>query len=356
MAKKPSYRNQSGLDETRNALKKLEPAARQAFFARKARADNTQRTYASAQRLYLAWCEANGYAALPGSPEQVAGYLDYLAMEREHKPTTLRTYFAGIARYYRDAQGKDNCTQTDYVQNVLSGIQRTLAQREVQAKALTVDLISALIEASWAGGKPKGLQALRDRALILVGYACAFRRSETASLRRDEVTFESRGVLLLLRSSKTDQLGAGRFVGMCHGEGRLCPVRALRAWLKAIPECEWVFPPITKAGKVEQRGMTDKSVNLVVKRMVEAAGMDSDGYSAHSLRAGMTTDLVASGMSTAQVKQRTRHTSDGMVSRYVRNATELDIDFTRAAMASRPVAMPQGGRGVGVAGPSGGGG
>ena len=332
MAKKPSYRNQSGLDEARNALKGLDPGELQAYFARRARADNTQRTYASAQKLYRDWCAAAGVEVFPGTPEQVAGYLVYLAMDRERKPTTIRCYFAALARLYKDSLGRENCTQSDHVRNVLSGIQRALAQREVGAKALTADLIKVLIEASWNGEKALGLQAKRDRALLLVGYACAFRRSETASLRREDVVFEDRGAILLLRSSKTDQLHAGRHVGMGLGEGQFCPVGALALWMAAAPDCDWVFPPITKAGKVEPRGMTDKSVNLVVKRMVRAAGLDDEGYSAHSLRAGMTTDLVASGMSTAQVKQRTRHSSDGMVSRYLRPATELDVNFTRVAM------------------------
>lgn len=332
MAKKPSYRNQSGLDEARNALKSLDSEELQAYFARRARADNTQRTYASAQKLYLDWCDREGWKVFPGSSKQVGAYLVYMAVEREHKPSTMRFNFAAIARMYKDAVGRDNCTQSDHVRDVLSGIQRTLAQREVGAKALTADLIARLIEASWDDDKALGLQAKRDRALLLVGYACAFRRSETASLRREDVTFEPRGAVLLLRSSKTDQLHAGRYVGMGVGEGLLCPVGALSLWMAAVPESDWVFPPITKGGKVEARGMTDKSVNLVVKRMVRAAGLDDEGFSAHSLRAGMTTDLVGSGMSTAQVKQRTRHSSDGMVSRYVRPDSELDVNFTRVAM------------------------
>lgn len=334
MEKKPNYRNQSGVDEVRSSLGKLDPQEMQAFFARRARAENTQATYASAQRRYLAWCEARGEVAIPGTPDLVAGYLVYLAMERELKASTVRTNFAGIARYYRDMCGIENVTRSDHVRNVLSGIQRTLIEREVQAKALTADLIGKVVLASFEGAKANGPKAKRDRAILLVGFACAFRRSELASLRVDDLTWESRGATIMLRSSKTDQRGAGRVVGMHKGRGRLCPCNALRAWLEACPSRDWIFRPITKAGKVAPARMTDKSVGLVVKRMVEAAGIDPDGFSAHSLRAGMTTDLVTAGLSVAQVKRRTRHASDGMVSRYLRPASELDTNFTRAAFTA----------------------
>lgn len=315
----------------RDALRKMDPAERVAYFARRAKADNTQATYASAQRQYLAWCEANGFDPLPGTPAMVAAYLDHMAMDRELKASTVRTNYAGIARWYRDQRGRDNCTQSDQVQDVLSGIQRTLVERENQAKALTADLVRLVVDASLASPGGKRLKAYRDRAILLVGFGCAFRRSELTSLRVEDITWEARGALLLLRSSKTDQVGHGRVVGLHKGRGRTCPVKALRAWLDRAPVGEWVFRPINKAGVVGFGRMTDKSANNAIKEMVEAAGIDPEGYSAHSLRAGMTTDLVQAGLSVAQVKQRTRHASDSMVSRYTRPATELDSNYTKAS-------------------------
>lgn len=315
----------------RDALRKMDPAERVAYFARRAKADNTQATYASAQRQYLAWCEANGFEPLPGTPAMVAAYLDHMAMDRELKASTVRTNYAGIARWYRDQRGRDNCTQADTVREVLSGIQRTLVERDRQAEALTADLIRKVVDASLQGPKGKGVKALRDRALLLVGFGCAFRRSELTSLRVEDIVWEQRGALLMLRSSKTDQVGHGRIVGLHKGRGRTCPVKALRAWLDASPNNEWVFRPVNKAGTVGFGRMTDKAVNLAIKGLVEAAGIDPEGFSAHSLRAGMTTDLVQAGLSVAQVKQRTRHASDSMVSRYTRPATELDSNYTKAS-------------------------
>lgn len=300
-------------------------------FARKARADNTQRSYKSAQTQFRTWCYAQEIEPDDITDREFGYYLCWLAVEQGYPPGTIRCKLSGIRRWFRDRQGRENVTVSDHVRAVWDGIQREFSQRPSQAAALTLDLIREIIEAMPGRDGVWSMRNLRDRALMLVGYGGAFRRSELASLRVEDVQFEDSGLLLFLRKSKTDQVSRGVWVGIGHGQGGTCPVAALQAWLDAAPHGEHVFRQVTRWGKVPDEPLSHHAINLLVKGWLELIGRDPAEYSAHSLRAGICTDLTAAGVSQSLIMERTRHTSPVMLGVYNRPRSALASNFTRLA-------------------------
>jgi integrase len=166
----------------------------------------------------------------------------------------------------------------------------------------------------------------RDRALLLIGFAGGFRRSEIVGLNCDDIERVRQGVIITLRRSKTDQEGAGRKVGIPFGRTRHCPALALERWL-AVSRIEAgpIFRPVDRHGRVGSERLSGEAVSLVVKERVAAANIEPTGFSGHSLRAGFATSAVRAGVSTLKVRAQTGHASDAMLARYVRDS-ELFVD------------------------------
>lgn len=174
-----------------------------------------------------------------------------------------------------------------------------------------------------SGALPASLLGKRDRALLLLGFAGAFRRSELAGLEVRDLAFAEDGLEVTLRRSKTDQEGKGSKKGIPYGsDPKTCPVRAVRAWLEASGIAEGpVFREVTRHGHVEAAPLSGRSIARVVKRSAEAAGLDPAGFSGHSLRAGLATAAAKAGKSTHAIMRQTGHKSADMVARYVREAS-----------------------------------
>jgi integrase len=164
------------------------------------------------------------------------------------------------------------------------------------------------------------LKDVRDRALLLLGFAGGFRRSELIGLNCDDMVPVRQGLEVSLRRTKTDQNGAGRKIGIPYGRGRWCPVVALEQWLSACGVTEGaLFRPIDRHQRIGIKRLSDEAVCLVVRERVRAAGIDPKGYSGHSLRAGLATSAAQAGVSSWKIRQQTGHASDAMLARYVRD-------------------------------------
>jgi integrase len=211
------------------------------------------------------------------------------------------------------AANLDTPTCTTAVHLCLAGIRRALGTRqEGKAPALTSDVAAMLSHV------PAGLLGLRDRALLLVGFAGALRRSELAALNVEDLTFGEDGLKVLIRKSKGDQDGAGQVVGIVRGAS-LCPVAALEAWLKASGIISGpIFRCVNRHGQIQARAITGQVVALVVKRYAAAAGLDMRQYAGHSLRAGLVTSAVLSHVDLPSIQRQTRHKSLDMLMRYAR--------------------------------------
>jgi integrase len=167
----------------------------------------------------------------------------------------------------------------------------------------------------------------RDRALLMLGFAGALRRSELIGLDVRDLASAPQGLAVTLRRSKTDQFNEGCQLGIQYGQTKDCPVKALQNWLaKTAIVAGPLFRPVNKAGNVSQRRLSGEAVSIIIKRRLVAAGIDSAGYSGHSLRAGFATSAAMEGSPLWKVRMQTRHATDQGVARYIRAKGLFDQD------------------------------
>ena len=144
---------------------------------------------------------------------------------------------------------------------------------------------------------PEGLAGLRDRALLLLGFAGAFRRSELVDVDVGDIAETETGLLVTIRGSKTDQERQGVTIAIARGD-IACPVKALRAWLDAAGiEAGPIFRPIDRHGNLLPSRLTAQSVANIVKAYAARAGFDASTFSGHSLRSGFLTSAAGKGAS-----------------------------------------------------------
>ncbi|MEC5292105.1 MULTISPECIES: site-specific integrase [unclassified Aurantimonas] len=267
---------------------------------------NSKRAYQSDLDHFIAWG-----GMIPASAEMIAAYLathaDVLT------PATLTRRLASLSKAH--ALKRVSSPTTDaLVKATLRGIRRRNGSAQRQAKPLLRDDLFAVLGAM--GDRPKDI---RDRALLLIGFAGGFRRSELVGLDVTDVEMVRQGLVVTLRRSKTDQAGAGRKIGIPHGRTRWCPVTALEAWLSASGiEAGPIFRGMTRHGCIRDQRLTGEAVSIIVKERLAAAGFDHEGYSGHSLRAGFATSAAQAGASSWKIRQQTGHASDAILSRYIR--------------------------------------
>lgn len=281
-------------------------------YVRASKAANTVKAYRSDWDAFSSWCDQHGVSALPAAPQTLAVYLAEGA--RVYRPSTLARRCSSIAVAHEMA-GHDSPTRHVLVRGVMSGIRRTLGTAsEQKAPILTADLrrmVAAL---------PDTIAGVRDRALLLLGFAGAFRRSELVALDTDNLDDRSDGLVVTISRSKTDQEGEGRIVGIPYGsDPQTCPVRAVRAWLEHSGiDRGPVFRPV-RHHRVLATRLTDRSVALIVKRVCKTAGFDPMAYAGHSLRAGLATSAAAAGVSERSIMAQTGHRSLPTVRKYIRS-------------------------------------
>lgn len=277
-----------------------------------AKAKNTLEAYRKDWQDFYMFCTLSSLEALPASPETVMAYL--VAQAEEHKVSTLERRIASISQAHQ-AAGHSTPTSDIQIRVLMQGIRRNKGTAQTgKAPAVTSD-IKAMV-----ANLPGNLLGIRDRALLLIGFAGGFRRSELVALDVDDLEFKREGLVVTIRKSKTDQEGNGRKVGIPYGSNcETCPVRSLQLWFEESGITEGpVFRSVNRHGKVQEGRLSDKAVALVVKRSAEAAGLDSSKYSGHSLRAGLATSAAMNGASERAIMKQTGHRSEAMVRRYIR--------------------------------------
>jgi site-specific recombinase XerD len=287
-------------------------AAAQAF-ATKSKADETVRAYRHDFALFEIFCAANGHASMPATPAAVA---EFLASEtaRGCKASTLTRRVASI-RYRHKLNGHPSPTDDETARATLSGIKRVIGAEQTAKTAATADVIGELLKRC-----PNTLTGKRDRALIALGFAGAFRRSELVALEVTDLTETPDGLRVLVRRSKTDQTGHGQEVAMLRGR-RLRPVEALQTWLTASGISDGpIFRQVNKSGRVLPGALKAETVATVVKEAAERAGLDPDKFAGHSLRRGFLTSAAKAGASIFKMMDVSRHKSVETLRRYVKDA------------------------------------
>lgn len=268
----------------------------------------TKRGYANDVRHFL----TRG-GTIPATPEQITQYLANVAQTLA--VATIERRLIAIHKAHIDAGHVSPVTNTQ-VKRTMQGIRRTLGTRQRQVKALIKD---DLLEMLVMVDQQKPLKAARDRALLLIGFAGAFRRSELVTLRCEDLTEHTSGIEILLRHSKTDQEKAGRTVFIPHANGERCPVRALASWREiAGIDAGWLFRAVNRHDQISVSPLTAQSVALIVKAAAQRVGTDPNIVSGHSLRAGYCTQAAIAGLQPYQIREQTGHKSDATLVRYIR--------------------------------------
>jgi integrase len=305
-------------NSTTVALSRIHEALEQAStrYAEASHAMATKEAYAKDWRAFTGWCDKMGLSALPADPSTVVLYMTFRA-ELGRKPSVLDRELTTISIAHTNLNLVSPRQHPD-VRRLMKGIRRTKGTRQRQATPLLPKSLRAI-----SAGLPDKLAASRDRALLLIGFAGAFRRSELVALKIEDVTFVDNGLEIWLRRSKTDQDAKGQKKGIPFGsDPATCPVRALRAWLaESHLKMGSIFRPIDKYGNVRMGTLSDRSVARIVKQRAAEIGLPSELMSGHSLRSGLATAAAQANKSANDIMRQTGHKSLNMVQKYIREAT-----------------------------------
>ncbi len=257
---------------------------------------NTTRGYKCDLAHFETWSKDNGLrVSYPIPSHVVANYLSYCA--ENLKMSTINRRIAAL-NYAHKLNGSHNIQTDPIVTSLIMGIKRTLSVQVDQHEPLTIEKIRKIV----ARIDTSTLKGVRDKALLLIGFAGAFRRSELADLTLEDVKRQEQGLCLEVRRSKTDQEGEGDCVPIVYGnDPETCPITALEDWLKrAGIEEGSLFRSISKHGKLGE-SITGDGIHRVVKERVFNAGYDPQEYGAHSLRAGAATTAANNDASDAEI-------------------------------------------------------
>jgi site-specific recombinase XerD len=304
-----------------NALATLEPrtlstelapeAASARRYARAGKAPSTILAYRADYGDFSAWCTERGLAAMPASTETVILYISAMA-DAGLSVSTLGRRIAAIGYSHKLGRQANPCTGDD-LREVLSGIRRTLGTAPKRKAAATAERVRAMLDAC-----PHTTIGIRDRALLALGFAGAFRRSELVALLVEDLVEVPDGFRILIRKSKTDQTGEGQEIVIPRGH-KIRPVAAVQAYLEAAQiSSGLLFRAVRYGGQVTAAGLRGADVARIVKKAATRAGLDAAELSGHSLRAGFATSAAETGASVLKIMETTRHKSVDVLAAYVR--------------------------------------
>jgi len=281
-------------------------------FARAEKSPATRRAYCSDYESFRKWCAARRLNALPATPFTLATFIATEA-KRGIKPSTLERRSSGIG-YAHVLAGHEPPGQHEAVKATMRGIRRSIGAAPCRKEPITAERIRAMVKLA-----PQSLIGLRDRALLLLGFAGAFRRSELVGLDVADLNWTKAGLRVRVRHSKTDQEQHGQTIAIAPGK-TACPVKALKTWLASAKITSGpIFRSIFKGGQISSRRLSDRSVAYIVKSYAELIGINPSLVSAHSLRAGFLTSAAQRGASVFKLMDVSRHKSVDTLNAYVRD-------------------------------------
>ena len=266
------------------------------------KASNTLRAYQSDFKDFSNFCAKNGLSPMPTQPKIIAFYITHLS--KSSKFSTLKRRIASISVIHK-LKGHYLDTKHPIIMENLHGIKRTLGSRQKAKKPILINDLKLIIKAI-------DENKVRDKALILLGFAGGFRRSELVNILHEDIEFVSEGVKILIKRSKTDQSGEGIIKAIPYFDNQeFCPVLTLKKYLNQKIS-------INTEDKVFE--ISDKSVALIIKKYAQKAGLDPSSYAGHSLRSGFATTAAEFGAEERNIMAMTGHKTTQMVRRYIQEA------------------------------------
>ena len=275
-----------------------------------AKAPATLRAYRSRLKPWAEFCATTGRRPCPASPESLAAFLTEVA-DQGRSVSWLGQFLAAVSWSHEQA-GHPTPTTHPGIKTTMKGIRRTLGVKRHPKAPATVELLTAMVSHI----DQTTLIGQRDAALLLLGFAGAFRRSELVALEVSDLKKTKDGMLVTIRRSKTDQEGEGRDVAIIPGAAGQCPIKACDEWLEAAGITEGpLFRSVSRWGAVG-KNLSARIVASVVKRHAIAAKLDPAEFAGHSLRRGFVTSARARGASESAVCDITGHSSLAMMDLY----------------------------------------
>lgn len=316
---------------------KLSEAARAAIEA--GVPENTRRAYTKRWADFEAWCEAELRTALPATRQTLAEYVTAVTAN----PTTrgepiaaasVEQIIATIRTVHREA-GYDGQPATIDALRVLRGYKRERGARPKGAKPVTVEALRAMTTRT----SKHTTAGLRDRALLVLGWAMAARRSELVALTLGDVVEVDQGLEVYVRTSKTDKASAGALVRIVAGSyPDTDPLRIVREWKAELASFsvtepgEWLFPSLDRWGNLRERHISARYITDIVQAAARRAMLpDPDAYSAHSLRAGFATQAARNRVAARTIADHGRWSpTSSVVNSYMRAVDAWEDNATRA--------------------------
>ena len=266
---------------------------------------NTLRAYKADYKHFTLFCVKHGFKSMPSEPKVVSLYLTHLS--QNSKFSTLKRRLASISVIHK-LSGHYIDTKHPMITENLMGIKRVKGSYQKAKKPILINELKLIVNVIDKDKNEK--RRKKNKALILVGFAGGFRRSELVAIDYEDVDFVTEGVKIFVKRSKTDQSGEGMTKGIPYfSNSDCCPVISLKNW---IEESE------IKSGKIFN--ISDKSVALTIKKYAAIAGLDSNKYSGHSLRSGFATSTAELGAEERSIMAMTGHKTTQMVRRYIQEA------------------------------------
>ena len=285
------------------------------------KANNTIRAYKSDFKDFGGFCAKNGLKSLPTEPKIVSLYMTYLST-KDAKMSTLRRRLVSIGVIHR-LKGHYLDTKHPIIIENLMGIKRKKGSYQKGKKPILINHLKLIInEIDKDASDETGIRKLRDKTIILLGFAGGFRRIELISIDYEDLEFVAEGVKIFIRKSKTDQFGEGMIKGLPYFTNQqYCPVWHLKKWLE-ISEIKSgpIFRRFFKGLNLGKNRLTDQSVALFLKKYLSNAGIENQNYSGHSLRSGFATVSAEAGADERSIMAMTGHKTTQMVRRYIKEA------------------------------------
>ena len=266
---------------------------------------NTLRAYKADYKDFANFCIKNGFKPMPSEPKFITLYLTHLS--KSSKFSTLKRRLASISVIHKLSGHYIDIKHPMITENLM-GIKRVLGSYQKAKKPILINDLKLILNV--IDKEKNEMTKMKNRALILVGFAGGFRRSELVAIFYEDIEFVSEGVKIFVKRSKTDQSGEGMTKGIPYFvNSENCPVVALKKWIEKSD---------IKSGKIFN--MSDKNVALTLKKYVALAGLDSNRYSGHSLRSGFATSTAELGAEERSIMNMTGHKTTQMVRRYIKEA------------------------------------
>ena len=269
------------------------------------KAHNTLRAYQADFNDFTEFCKKNGFNSLPTDSKIIALYLTHLSVFS--KFSTLKRRLASIKVIHR-LKGHYIDTKHPIISENLMGIKRKLGVKQMSKKPILLNDLKLIIQA--IDDEKNEFKKIQNKALILIGFAGGFRRSELVSIEYDDVDFVNEGVKINIKKSKTDQIGIGMTKAIPYFKNtKFCPVVSLK---------EWINYAKINSGRIFK--ISDKTVALIIKKYALISGLDHSKYAGHSLRSGFATSTAETGADERSIMAMTGHKTTQMVRRYIQEA------------------------------------